>query len=42
MWRIPDYHEPLVVYRPRCWLLREGWKRDGGLISVYAVPSAQR
>ena len=42
MWRIPDDHDPLMVYRPRSWLLREGWKRGGGPISVREVPSEQR
>lgn len=42
MWRIPDDHDPLVVYRPRTWLLREGWKKSGKTISVHDVPSAMR
>jgi hypothetical protein len=42
MWRIPDDHDPLVVYRPRTWLLREGWKRGGDPISVHEVPSERR
>ena len=29
----------LVVSEPRGWLLREGWRRGGGAISAYAVPS---
>lgn len=39
MWRIPDGHDPLIVYRPKSWLLQEGWKL-AGTISARAVPSA--
>ncbi len=38
MWPIPDGYDPLIVFRPRCWLLREGWKRVGP-ISARAMPS---
>jgi REP element-mobilizing transposase RayT len=38
MWRWPDTYDPLFVYRPRTWLLREGWQR-AGTISYRAVPS---
>jgi REP element-mobilizing transposase RayT len=41
LWRGPDTYDPLVVYRPRTWLLREGW-RKAGPISCRAVPSAKR
>jgi hypothetical protein len=44
MWAIPERrasYEPLVVYRPRSWLLREGWKRGGPLISAREVPGAR-
>jgi hypothetical protein len=44
MWTIPERrasYEPLVVYRPRSWLLREGWKRGGPMISARAVPGAR-
>ncbi|MBC7977598.1 MAG: hypothetical protein H7138_21690 [Myxococcales bacterium] len=40
MWKIPERrasYEPLVVYRPRSWLLREGWKLAGS-ISARSVP----
>ena len=40
LWRGPPDHEPLIVYQPRTWLLREGWKKAGA-ISCRAVPSAQ-
>ena len=35
----PTYQR-LPTWRARTWLLREGWKRAGGLISVRDVPSA--
>jgi REP element-mobilizing transposase RayT len=40
LWRGPGTYDPLVVYQPRTWLLREAWKKHG-LISVREVPSAQ-
>jgi len=40
LWRGPDTYDPLVVYRPRTWLLRDGWKRGGAPISCREVPSA--
>jgi REP element-mobilizing transposase RayT len=36
-WKIPDDYLPLVVWPPRSWLLREGWKRHG-LIGTTEVP----
>jgi REP element-mobilizing transposase RayT len=41
LWRGPPTYDPLIVYQPRTWLLREGWKKSG-TISVHAVPSARR
>jgi hypothetical protein len=41
MVRIPADHDPLVVFRPRTWILREGWKRAGA-ISVHDVPGRPR
>jgi hypothetical protein len=38
MWPIRATYDPLLVYRPKTWLLREGWKRTGA-ISVSDVPS---
>ncbi len=35
---IPADHDPLVVYRPRSWLLQDGWKRAGS-VSARAIPS---
>jgi hypothetical protein len=40
MWRRPEPYEPLIVYQPRTWLLRVGWKLHG-LISCHEVPSAK-
>jgi REP element-mobilizing transposase RayT len=37
MWPIRATYEPLMVRRPRSWLLREGWKRCG-TVSARAVP----
>jgi REP element-mobilizing transposase RayT len=42
LWRGPPSYDPLVVYQPRTWLLREGYKRGGPPISVREVPSAPR
>jgi REP element-mobilizing transposase RayT len=41
LWRGPSTYDPLVVYQPRTWLLREGWKKSG-TISCREVPSANR
>jgi REP element-mobilizing transposase RayT len=41
LWRGPETYDPLVVYQPKTWLLREGWKIHG-LISYREVPSAKR
>ncbi len=38
LWRGPSTYDPLVVYQPRTWLLREGWKKCGP-ISCRDVPS---
>ena len=39
LWRGPPTYDPLVVYQPRTWLLREGWRRSGP-ISCHETPSA--
>ena len=39
MWRGPATYDPLIVYLPKSWLLREGWRKHG-TISFYEVPSA--
>ncbi|HET7503564.1 MAG TPA: hypothetical protein VFK02_21225, partial [Kofleriaceae bacterium] len=41
LWKGPDTYDPLIVYQPRTWLLREGW-RKAGPISKDGVPSARR
>jgi putative transposase len=38
MWKMRDTYDPLVVFRPRTWLLAEGWKRGGDVISAREVP----
>ncbi|HEX8107132.1 MAG TPA: transposase [Kofleriaceae bacterium] len=42
MWPVRETYDPLVVRRPRSWLLREGWKLVGGPISARDVPSKPR
>ena len=37
-WKPPKGYEPLVVWRPRTWLLKVGWSKRHGLISMRAVP----
>jgi len=41
LWRGPPTYDPLMVFRPKTWLLREGWKKLGS-ISCRDVPSAGR
>jgi len=41
LWRGPESYDPLVVYQPRTWLLREGWKK-AGTISCREVPSSKQ
>jgi hypothetical protein len=41
LWEAPTGYEPMIVYRPQSWLLREGWKKSGA-ISAHAVPSKRR
>jgi REP element-mobilizing transposase RayT len=41
LWRGPATYDPLIVYQPKTWLLREGWKKSGP-ISAREVPSAKR
>ena len=42
LWRGPETYDPLVVYQPRTWLLRDGWRKGGAPISTREVPSAKR
>src|SRR3954464_7491041 len=39
--RGPPTYDPFIVYQPRTWLLREGWKKSGP-ISSREVPSAKQ
>ena len=41
LWRGPPTYDPLVVYQPKTWLLREGWKKAGS-ISCHEIPSSKR
>jgi REP element-mobilizing transposase RayT len=40
LWPGPPTYDPLIVYQPRTWLLREGWKKAGP-ISCREVPSSR-
>jgi len=40
-WKTRETYEPMLTAYPQTWLLREGWRRGGGAISVYDVPSAR-
>jgi hypothetical protein len=40
MWPLREGYDPLMVRRPRSWLLREGWKRHGP-ISGRCVPAVR-
>jgi REP element-mobilizing transposase RayT len=42
MWPIRPTYDPLVVRRPKTWLLAEGWKLGGGAISAREVPGPVR
>jgi REP element-mobilizing transposase RayT len=41
LWRWHDTYDPLIVYQPKSWLLREGWLKHGR-ISFHEVPSSNR
>ena len=41
LWRGPPTYEPLLVFRPRTWLLREGWKKHSPTISRDEVPASR-
>jgi REP element-mobilizing transposase RayT len=41
LWHGPATYDPLVVYQPGTWLLREGWKKAGA-ISCREVPGTRR
>jgi putative transposase len=40
MWKTPPTYEGLVVYLPKTWLLREGWRKTGP-VSMFDVPSVR-
>jgi REP element-mobilizing transposase RayT len=40
--RGPETYDPLIVYQPTTWLLKEGWRRGGPPISCHEVPSAKK
>jgi hypothetical protein len=37
MWKPPLGYESLIVWSPKTWLLRDGWRKHG-LISTHEVP----
>jgi len=39
MWPMRETYDPMIVFRPNTWLLAEGWKLGGGVISARDVPS---
>src|SRR4029079_38833 len=41
LWRGPTTYDPLMVFQPRTWMLREGWKKVGS-VSYSEVPSKRR
>ena len=38
MWPLRETYDPMLVFRPQSWVLREGWKKCG-TISCHEVPS---
>ena len=41
-WKTRETYEPMLTAYPQTWLLREGWRRGGGPVSAYEVPSARK
>ena len=37
IWKLRASYQPMMSWRPRTWLLSEGWRRHG-LISIHEVP----
>ena len=37
VWKLRASYQPIMSWRPRTWLLSEGWRRHG-LVSIYEVP----
>ena len=42
LWRWRETYQPLVVYLPKTWLLKVGWRKGGGTIPFRYEPSARR
>ncbi len=44
MWPFRETYDPLIVYRPQSWLLREGWKKAGPVSysDIPGTPSPRR
>ncbi len=40
LWPLPPAYHPLIVFRPRTWLLAKGWSQRHPLISVHEVPGS--
>jgi len=40
MWPLRETYDPMLVFRPASWLLREGWKKAGS-ISCHEVPGGR-
>ena len=38
LWSLPPTYQPLLVFRPRTWLLANGWRQFHPLISLFEVP----
>jgi REP element-mobilizing transposase RayT len=38
LWRPPPSYDSLVVWRPKTWLLREGWMRASTPIGLHDIP----
>jgi hypothetical protein len=38
LWPLRETYHPLIVLRPRTWLLAKGWQEHHPLISVWEVP----
>ena len=42
LWPLRPTYQPLIVFRPRTWLLAQGWQEHHPLISVREVPGPDR
>jgi REP element-mobilizing transposase RayT len=40
LWPLPPTYHPLIVFRPRTWLLAKGWRKFHALISLFEVPGS--